>query len=69
VLPVALFYLGAMAFLALHLYHGAWACFRTLGLAQPSAEPLQRRISLVIAVVVSAGFSLLPLSIALGVVH
>jgi succinate dehydrogenase / fumarate reductase cytochrome b subunit len=69
VLPVALFYLGAMAFLALHLYHGAWACFRTLGLAPPSAEPLQRRLSVVIAVVVAAGFSLLPLSIALGVVH
>ena len=69
VLPVALFYLGAMAFLSLHLYHGAWACFRTLGLARPSAEPLQRRLSLVIAVVVSVGFSLLPLSVALGVVH
>jgi succinate dehydrogenase / fumarate reductase cytochrome b subunit len=58
-----------MAFLALHLYHGAWACLRTLGLAQPSAEPMQRTLSLVIAIVVSAGFSLLPLSVALGVVH
>jgi succinate dehydrogenase / fumarate reductase cytochrome b subunit len=68
-LPVALFYLGAMAFLALHLYHGVWAGVRTLGLARPSAEPLQRRLSLVLAVVVAAGFSLLPLSVALGVVH
>ena len=69
VLPVALFYLGAMAFLALHLYHGVWACVRTLGLARPSSEPLQRRAALAIAVVVAVGFSLLPLSVVLGIVH
>ncbi len=69
VLPVALFYLGAMAFLAMHLYHGVWASLRTLGLTRPSAEPLQRPLVLVLAIVVSVGFSLLPLSVALGVVH
>jgi succinate dehydrogenase / fumarate reductase cytochrome b subunit len=66
---VALFYLGAMVFLALHLYHGAWAAFRTLGFARPSAAPLQRRLALVVAVVVPAGFSLLPLSVMLGLVR
>ena len=64
--PVALFYLGAMAFLAMHLYHGIWACMRTLGLARPSANPLHRRAALVLAIVVATGFSLLPLSVMLG---
>jgi succinate dehydrogenase / fumarate reductase cytochrome b subunit len=63
---VAIFYLGAMAFLALHLYHGAWAAFRTLGLARPSATPLQRRVALAVAVIVPGGFSLLPLSVMFG---
>jgi succinate dehydrogenase / fumarate reductase, cytochrome b subunit len=63
---VALFYLGAMAFLGLHLYHGAWAAFRTLGVARPSNDPLHRRLALAVAVVVSVGFSLLPLSVMLG---
>jgi succinate dehydrogenase / fumarate reductase cytochrome b subunit len=66
---VALFYLGAMAFLGLHLYHGAWAMFRTLGIARPSNDPLHRRLALAIAIIVPAGFSLLPLSVMLGFVH
>jgi succinate dehydrogenase / fumarate reductase cytochrome b subunit len=63
---VSLFYLGAMAFLGLHLYHGAWAALRTLGVARPSNDPLRRRVALVIAVVVPVGFSLLPLSVMFG---
>jgi succinate dehydrogenase / fumarate reductase cytochrome b subunit len=66
---VALFYLGAMAFLGLHLYHGAWAMFRTLGIARPSNDPLHRRLALAIAIIVPAGFSLLPLSVLLGFIH
>ena len=66
---VVIFYLGAMFFLALHLYHGVWAMFRTLGLARPSTEPMHRRLALVIAIVVSVGFSLVPLSVVLGLVH
>ncbi|MEK6612184.1 MAG: succinate dehydrogenase cytochrome b subunit [Gemmatimonadota bacterium] len=62
-------YLGAMFFLALHLYHGAWAVLRTLGVAQASAQPLQRRLPLIIALVVTVGFSLVPLGVALGVVR
>lgn len=66
---VGVFYLGAMAFLGLHLYHGAWAAFRTLGLARPSNDPLHRRLALALAIVVPVGFSLLPLSVMLGFIR
>jgi succinate dehydrogenase / fumarate reductase cytochrome b subunit len=66
---VSLLYLVAMAFLALHLYHGTWAAFRTLGVARPSNDPLHRRLALAIAVIVPVGFSLLPLSVMLGFVR
>jgi succinate dehydrogenase / fumarate reductase cytochrome b subunit len=69
VMWVALFYLGAMAILSLHLYHGAWASFRTLGIARPSNDPLHRRLALAIAIIVPVGFSLLPLSVLLGFVR
>ncbi len=62
-------YLVAMFFLALHLYHGAWASLRTLGLAPPAAQPLERKLPLVIALLVAVGFSLVPLGVALGVVR
>ena len=39
-----LFYVVAMVFLGLHLYHGAWASVRTLGAAKPSPAPLKRQI-------------------------
>jgi succinate dehydrogenase / fumarate reductase cytochrome b subunit len=66
---VSLFYLGAMAILSLHLYHGAWAAFRTLGFARPSSDPLHRRLAMAVAVIVPLGFSLLPLSVMLGFVR
>lgn len=61
------FYLIAMVFLALHLYHGGWAVVRTLGVARPSTEPLKRKISLIIAVVVAIGFAVIPIAATLGV--
>jgi succinate dehydrogenase / fumarate reductase cytochrome b subunit len=63
------FYLVAMFFLLLHLFHGTWAVLRTLGLAKNAAEPLQRRLPLLIAIVVTVGFSLVPLGVALGIVR
>lgn len=65
----AVFYLAAMFFLLLHLSHGTWAVFRTLGLAKNAADPLARRIPWIIAIVVAVGFSLVPLSVVLGVVR
>jgi succinate dehydrogenase / fumarate reductase cytochrome b subunit len=66
--PVVLvFYVLAMLALGFHLYHGAWSSMRTLGLTKASANPLQRRIPTVIAVVVTLGFLSVPLAIAAGV--
>lgn len=61
------FYVISMAALALHLYHGGWAVVRTLGVARPSTHPLQRKVSIVIAVVVAVGFAVVPIAASLGV--
>lgn len=66
---VSAFYIVAMIFLGLHLFHGAWSSLRTLGVAHPSAHPMKRRISAAIAIVVWLGFTLVPLGVIAGIVH
>ncbi len=66
---VAGLYLVAMIALGLHLYHGAWAAFRTLGLRPPSEMPTKRSISAVVAVVVWLGFTSIPLAVLAGLVR
>ena len=66
---VVSFYIVAMLFLMLHLFHGAWSSVRTLGLSRPSSHPLHRRIATVIAVVVWLGFSVIPVAVLLGVIR
>ncbi len=61
-----IFYLLAMGSLALHLFHGAWASFRTLGARRPSPNPLHRNVAIVMAVVIALGFAAIPVAAALG---
>ena len=63
---IAGFYIVAMGALALHLYHGAWSSLRTLGVAQASASPLKRRAALAVAIIIAAGFAVVPLAVILG---
>jgi succinate dehydrogenase / fumarate reductase cytochrome b subunit len=66
---ISLFYLVAMAAIGLHLFHGVWSSARTLGIARPSLRPLERRLAIVIAVAVWAGFSIIPVAVLAGIVH
>ncbi|HEX5436880.1 MAG TPA: succinate dehydrogenase cytochrome b subunit [Gemmatimonadaceae bacterium] len=63
---VTLIYVLAMIALGLHIFHGAWSSTRTLGLNQPASDPFHRPIATLIAVVVWAGFTLVPLAIFFG---
>ncbi len=66
---VSAFYMLAMIFLGLHLYHGAWSSVRTLGYAKSSPQPLHRRIALAVAGIVWLGFTVVPLGVLVGVIH
>ncbi len=63
---IAAFYVAAMAALGLHLFHGTWAVFRTLGIARPSPTPLKRRLAIAVAIVVAAGFATIPIGVLAG---
>jgi succinate dehydrogenase / fumarate reductase cytochrome b subunit len=66
---VAGFYIVAMMALGLHLYHGAWAAFRTLGLRRPSTTPMKRSVATLVAVAVWLGFTSIPLAVLAGFVR
>jgi succinate dehydrogenase / fumarate reductase cytochrome b subunit len=66
---VALFYVAAMVALGLHLLHGAWSSVRSIGLSPPSTHPLHKRLSLVIAVLVWAAFTAIPVAVFSGIVR
>jgi succinate dehydrogenase / fumarate reductase cytochrome b subunit len=66
---VVAFYVVAMLFLMLHLFHGAWSSVRTLGLNKPSRHPLQRRVATIVAIVVWLGFTAVPVAVFFGVIR
>ncbi|HTG53246.1 MAG TPA: hypothetical protein VL980_00300, partial [Gemmatimonadaceae bacterium] len=59
-------YLFVMIAIGLHLYHGTWSSVRSLGVAPASPTPLAHRLSMLVAVVVWLGFTLVPVGILLG---
>ena len=63
---VAPFYLAAMLALGLHLFHGAWSSFRSVGAHQPSPRPLHRTVAVGIAVIAALGFAAIPVASMLG---
>ncbi|HJQ12724.1 MAG TPA: succinate dehydrogenase cytochrome b subunit [Gemmatimonadaceae bacterium] len=63
---VALFYIVAMIALGFHLFHGAWSSMRSIGVSPPSAHPLHHRISLIVALLVWAAFTAVPLAVFAG---
>jgi succinate dehydrogenase / fumarate reductase cytochrome b subunit len=66
---ISAIYLLAMVALGLHLYHGVWSLFRTLGVSPASAYPLRRRLAAVVAVAVWLGFSAVPVAVLAGVIR
>jgi len=63
---VVVFYLVAMVALALHLHHGVWSLFQTMGWNHPHVNPLRRRVATIVALLVPAAFSAIVLAAAFG---
>jgi succinate dehydrogenase / fumarate reductase, cytochrome b subunit len=66
---VSLFYVISMVALGLHLYHGAWSSVRSIGVSPPSADPLHRRVSLVIAIFVWGALTSIPIAVLAGLIQ
>ena len=66
--PVSLFYIVANLALGLHLYHGAWSLFQSMGWNVPRFNHWRRYFAIAFAVLVTAGNVTFPLAVLTGVV-
>jgi succinate dehydrogenase / fumarate reductase cytochrome b subunit len=58
-------YVAAMLVAAVHVSHGLWSAFQTLGANHPKYMPLIRLIGLVFSIIVGIGFGSLPIYVSL----
>jgi succinate dehydrogenase / fumarate reductase cytochrome b subunit len=68
VFPVAAFYIIAMLLLCLHLYHGLWSMFQSLGLSPPRHTMALKRGAAAVALLIAAGNISIPVSVLAGFV-
>jgi succinate dehydrogenase / fumarate reductase cytochrome b subunit len=65
---VSVWYIFAVSLLGLHLRHGLWSMFQSLGFNHPRHTPILKSAAIVIAVVIVLGYISIPISILLGIV-
>lgn len=66
VAPVALVYIAANLLLGLHLYHGLWSMFQSLGLSHPTYNPWRRHFAVAFSILASLGFMSVPIAVLAG---
>ncbi len=64
---VAIFYIIAMALLCMHLYHGLWSMFQSLGISHPRYTPILKKFAAGFAWFVAIGNISIPVMVLLGV--
>ncbi|NNF07203.1 MAG: succinate dehydrogenase cytochrome b subunit [Candidatus Eisenbacteria bacterium] len=67
--PVSLAYVIAQIALGMHLFHGFWSAFRTLGANNPNRDKKLRAIAVFLAVAITAGYLSIPVSVMAGIIQ
>jgi succinate dehydrogenase / fumarate reductase cytochrome b subunit len=60
------FYILAMILLCMHLYHGLWSMFQSLGLGNPRYMPAIRKAAATIAILIALGNCSIPIAVLAG---
>jgi len=66
---VAIFYIVAMALLCMHLYHGLWSMFQSLGVNHPRYTPIIKKFAAAFAWFVAIGNISIPVAVLTGVLR
>ncbi len=62
-------YIVAVALLGMHLYHGLWSMFQSVGINHPRYTPGIQKFAAVSAIVITAGYISIPVSVLTGIVR
>lgn len=63
---ISIVYLLALAALALHLFHGVWSMFQTLGFNNKDWDGIFRGLAIFVAITIPVGFAVVPLAVLAG---
>jgi succinate dehydrogenase / fumarate reductase, cytochrome b subunit len=63
---VAVAYILSILLLGMHLYHGLWSMFQTLGAAHPTYTPKLKAFAKIFTVIIVLGFISVPIAILAG---
>jgi succinate dehydrogenase / fumarate reductase cytochrome b subunit len=66
---VSAFYIIANLALGMHLYHGLWSMFNSVGLSHATFNPWKRTFATVFAVIVTVGNISFPIAVLMGVLR
>jgi len=67
-IPVALLYMAGTIALGIHLFHGAWSLFQSLGLNNPRFNSWRRNFAIGFATIITVGNLSFPIAVLAGVV-
>ena len=67
--PVFIIYLAAQVALALHVWHGAWSMFQSIGINNPRFNHWRRNFATALAGIVAIGYLTVPFGILFGIIH
>jgi succinate dehydrogenase / fumarate reductase cytochrome b subunit len=66
---VSISYIVAMVLLCMHLYHGVWSMFQTVGFSHPRYTPLLKRLAAGFAIFIAVGNISIPVSVMAGLIR
>lgn len=69
VVPISILYVIALLWLALHLAHGVWSMFHSLGVNHRGWNSALRPFAAVVTFVIVAGYTIIPVSVLLHIVR
>jgi len=67
--PVAIIYIVANIALGLHLFHGAWSLFQSMGWNNPRFNPWRRGLAAAIATAIVVGNCSIPIAVQAGIIE
>jgi succinate dehydrogenase / fumarate reductase cytochrome b subunit len=69
VVPVSISYIVAMVLIGMHLSHGVWSMFQSIGFSHPRYTPLIKKLAAVSSWLLVAGFISVPVAVLAGIVR
>jgi succinate dehydrogenase / fumarate reductase cytochrome b subunit len=67
--PVTFFYVLAMVLLGIHLYHGVWSMFQSMGINHPRFNTARRYLATGLSLLISIGFIAPVLAVVFGILE